>query len=969
MISSLSILAQTGVKGTVKDGDTDELLAFVTVVLKGTTKGVTTDFDGNYIMDLSPGKHTIIFSYISYENKEVEVIVPEQGYTTKDVVLGESSFMAQTVTIIGVKTKDDEAAVVEETKKAETAVSATSNKEMAKKAVNNAQDAVKTVTGVSADNSGDVNVRGMNARYISVAINGMVIPGTDPDKNSVQMDLIPTSMLNSIAVSKTFSPDLPGNSTGGAIDMRLKDMPKRKFFQVGASLGANDVTTFNPNFLSYDGGSLDWLGYDDGTRAIPEELKNNTTFESAISDSTRLLSDEGVFFARRDDEIAARVDKAAKSLSNQKVANTITAPFNRKLSLSAGDTLHLGKVNGHTRLLGYLMGLRYSQSFQHRYIENNINWEHHGNDSNNVSYNEGFNLTDISSTSNPNVNAIGSISFEPLDKHKIVLNTMYNHSAVKSGRSLSGEFLSMISDPNSVYYTNTISWQEREMINSQLLGWHTFLKNDSTLIRNVEFNWSYDYFYFTQLEPDLRFFSYDYRTTDSLYFLSKSEYIIPSHFWRALQDVQTAYKADVKVPIFNGDKRKELKNYFKFGMMNSSKSRVFSEATFEIDNDNYSSINEAFTQYNGDIDAFFADSSMGVVDTNGRNTVNNFVREKTDPRNSYTGTSSILAGYGMISFNPLTRWKIITGARVENYKLNVESGDTSQPVQPIDVTDILPAINTVIDLDKKDKHKLRASLTRTVARPTMREAAPFTSFQFIGGPFVLGNPLVERSLINNYDMRYEFYPRRGENITIAAYFKEFENPIARAFKLGTSKPEITWINVENASVYGGEFEFRKNLDSVAVFLKGFDMNTNFSYIISESSIDSLAGDGVRPFPGQSKYLFNFGLGYTNKEAGLNLNLSGNYFSDRLAIIQGVSGEMDVYEKGRFNINFVAKKKMNDKLTLSFTARNILNPAVQLYIKPNGVKEFENGYAYSSYFTGRTYSLSLKYDLFAKGDKN
>lgn len=948
-----SAIAQSGAKGVVTDGETGELLAFVTVVIQGTTKGVTTDFDGNYSIDLSPGTHTLVFSYISYENKEVEVVVTEGSFNKIDVQMGESSFMAETVTIVGHKTKNDEAAVIEEAKKAEVAVSATSSEEMQKKAVNNAQDAVKTVTGVAVDQSGDVNVRGMNARYISVGINGMVIPGTDPEKNSVQIDLIPTSFLNSVAVSKTFSPDLPGNSTGGAIDIRLKDIPKERFFKVKAGVGFDEVSTFNPNYLSYNGGSMDWLGYDDGTRLIPEELSDQP-FYAENGDTTLVLTKNAAIKARRNDSIASYVDAAAKSISNQMVGHNVMAPINRSISISMGDTFHLGKSGNHTRLLGLIGGLSYRNKYEYR---EGIagSWEWLGEDAEGL--NENFILQSKEGRETPNLNSIAIVSFEPWDNHKFGGNIMYNHSAIKSARTLEGKFPSMISNGNSVYHSNTISFMERSMINAQFMADQTFGTGDSALVKNVNVKYAANYFDFVQDEPDLRFFSFDVDAVDSSFYISKSEYTVPSHYWRNLHDVQQQYKADIKIPFYQGNKdKKDLKDYIKFGTLYSGKTRDFSEQTYYVENRN---MQTALTEVNGDADVFFADSSMGVVSKdNGSNSIGNYVEDQTDIGNSYTGISNIFANYGMLSFSPTKRWKVIGGVRMENTFITTKSLDTNNLSDTVDVTDFLPAINMIFGLDSAEKWKLRISVSQTVARPTMRETAPFSSFQFIGGPIYVGNPSLRRTLITNLDARLEYYPRRGENITLAAYRKFFEDPIAMMYIEEAANDEITWNNVPSATLYGAEFEFRKRLDFIHSSLTNFDFNTNASYIISEMDghfVDSLSV--TRSFIGQSDYLVNFGLGYKNDKKGLSLNLSGNIFTDRLNAINR-SRFTDQEQKGQFQLNFVAIKKVNDFMTLNFNVRNILGVDDVVSANYGAV----DNYPYSSLNRARTYSLSLKFDL-------
>ena len=967
----VSVFSQSGIKGVITDGDFDgEPLFGANIWIEQVKNGTSSGFEGEFKYDLSPGNYTVVISFISYTTVTKNITVVAGQYTEINEEL-KSGMELGPVTIEYKKVTNDVAATTKAQKDAETTVSNTSAEEMSNRGANTAQAAVRAVTGVAVNRGGEVNVRGMDSRYIAVSVNGMVIPGTDPDRNSVQLDLIPTTMLDNISVSKTFSPDLPGNSTGGSIDLKIKDYDNKKFFKVKGGAGFNDLVSFNSNNLTYEGGSLDWLGYDDGSRKIPEELKNDPFFLYNGTDTVSLLSSGAAIRARRDSNGAAMLDAAAKSVNNQMQGNFSPASFNRKVSFSLGDTIHIGKPAGmHDRVFGYIFGAGYRLNYGMRDgIEaERTDWTYLGDS---VEHEAQFIFKDYYGEVRPNINALWSMSYEPWDQHKFSFNTMYNHSAQKSARMLTGTFPGVISAPTD-YVANVLDWVERDMINTQILGKHKILKNDSTAIRNVELNWAGNYFYFYQDQPDIRFFSYDTlpasETDAAEYYISRSEYTIPAHFWRTLEDVQTQAKFDIKIPLFHDKDKALFKNYVKIGGLFSVKKRSFGENTFSVENRN---IISAFGAAQGNPTVFFADENMGVVDeNNGTYTINNYIFEDTDPRNSYVGTTKINAQYAMASINPFKKVKVIGGARLEQSFFNVTnaSGDTSMANDTTKYFDVLPALNVVVDLDSAGDMKWRSSVSRTVARPTMRELADFTAFAFIGGPFILGNPDLRRSLITNYDTRFEYYPSRnggGESITVGAYYKSFIDPISRAFK-NASGAEITWSNVADATLYGGEFEYRRKLDSVATFLKGFSFNVNYSYIISSANVDTLS-DALRPFPGQSNHLANFGLGYKNDSSKLSLNLTGGYFSDRLSIIQRTP-LMDVYEKGRFNMTFTAKKELSDRLKFSFKVANLINAPITLFHKSNGYEGREDGYVRASFRTGRVYSFTLTYDLFHQMDE-
>ncbi|MFO7672790.1 MAG: carboxypeptidase-like regulatory domain-containing protein, partial [Lutibacter sp.] len=262
--------AQTGkVTGKILDGDYNDVLAFANVSVKGTEKGTSSDFDGLYELELKEGIYTIVFSFIGYETKEITgVSVKNNEATTVNVTLN-SSVLLKEVMITSSARQNTEESVLFYQKKSATLMDGLSIASINKTGASNIASAIKSVPGVSVQDGKFVYVRGLGDRYTKSILNGMDIPGLDPDKNTIQMNIFPTNILENILIIKSASADLPADFTGGVIDIVTKDFPSQKQMEFSVSGGFNPSMHLKDNYLTYEGGKTDFLGFDDGNRKLP----------------------------------------------------------------------------------------------------------------------------------------------------------------------------------------------------------------------------------------------------------------------------------------------------------------------------------------------------------------------------------------------------------------------------------------------------------------------------------------------------------------------------------------------------------------------------------------------------------------------------------------------------------------------------------------------------------------------------
>jgi TonB-dependent receptor len=948
-----ALLAQTGIiRGKIQDSETGEALIGVNVIIKDSYNGTITDFEGNFTLpDVEPGEVDLQISYVSYATKIVEDVEVEAGeVTVLNVFLEPASIDIEEVVVTAKQIKNSENAVLAMQKKAEGIQDGISSEEMKRFATSDAAESMTKITGVSVMNGKDIFIRGLGDRYASAQLDGQQLPGTNPYKNSPQLDLIPANLLENIITSKTFTPDQPGNFTGGNVDIQTKSFPNDFTFNFSMGLAYNDQASLNNKFLTHEGGKTDWLGYDDGTRAIPDILQDTTV--------TQFLTRTVDIRASRDDSLAQVLDRASNSVLNQMAPGTKRSGLNNKFSLSLGN-----QVNLFGKPLGFLAGINYKKDYS--YYDDGISALYFLADSGAAELTRDYYFSDTRGSENAQVSGIANIAYKYGKNHSIEFKTVYNHDGQNDNRYLAGSWPGGISNSANIFETRSLHFTERELRIFKLSGTNVFENANNTRI-----DWSISDIRSRQEEPDLRFFANDYtpQEEDTLYYISSSEYDLPFHYFRDLIDDQIQGKIDVTIPFLQSS---SSSNKIKFGAFYSDKERDFNENRYQM----VKKFNVG-DNYEGNPEEYFSEENTGIIgydSTRNRWLFGNYLTDETIAQNQYTGGERVTAAYFMISLNFTPSLKVVGGARYETTEMFarsaryfiVDSASRSQYYGEIVKGDLLPSLNVIYSLT--DDMKLRGSYTQTLARPNMREMAPFASFDFIGGVIINGNPELERTLISNYDLRWEWYPNPGEIIAVSGYYKDFNNPIIKQYILTAGNPQIKYVNVPEALVYGVEFELRKGLGFISPAIDDLKFAANFSLINSEVDIDPeeyeiISGrnpefdEPTRPFQGQSPYLLNLNLSYTNEEIGFDGGFSYNLFGPRLTEVSE-RGTPDVYESPAGMLNFVAKKKIRERFTVSFNIKNILDAANRRVLN---YKDQE--YIIQEFYRGRTYSLSLSYNI-------
>lgn len=933
------LLAQNGtIKGIVRDADAGEPLSGATIrLLKDSTVvgGAYSEDDGTYSIQAKPGTYRLSFSYISYASQTLESVTVKAGETlVQDMQLGldaQKTGDENTVVITDKVIKNTESALINIQRRSTSVVDVISLEQVKRAGDSDAGSAMKRVTGVTVEGGKYVYVRGLGDRYSKTLLNGAEIPGLDPNRNSVQMDMFPSSLIDNLIVHKTFSPELPGSFSGGLVKITTKDFPQAFTFSAGTSWGYNSAASLRNDFLSGTRGKLDWLGIDDGTRALP----------APISNSGYVIPD--ISFA--DPVKAQRVDDASHAFGTSVYPEATNSGLNHSHNITIGDQKPLAG-----RPFGYIASLSYSdnKTFYQDYQQGR--WVLSDNVDQTTQLTPQVTLAGNNAIREVLWGGLANFSYLPHLNHQFSLNYMHNQAGTSTASYLTGGLQK--DDPNLVFETRVNGYTQRAMDAVQLKADHK--------IGIVKADWIASYTRSSQDEPDLRFFSNDYTRDDSIYDIQRNLYTAPSRYFRKMSENNLDSKINFSIPFTQWN---DLTATIRFGGAYTYKDRKFFERRFEYVNGNPD------LNYNGNPADYFADENLGVIgtDSNGLYQYGLYISDASELRNNYIGEQSVTAAYAMTEL-PLTRnLRFVGGARLETTDILLVSKDPGVDQGQLNNLDILPSANLIYSLRQdaiKNIMNLRASYARTLARPVFRELAPYASFDFVGDITLVGNPHLQRTLIDNFDLRWELFPTTAELVSVSAFYKDFSNPIELVINPLAANLEGNFRNVTRAEVYGLEFEFRKQLGFLTPVLKNFRAGGNLTLIRSRQTIaaDELAqiralnpyAAETREMFGQSPYTINGDLAYVNDSIGLTLSANYNVFGPRISAVSR-GGTPNVYEMPRPSMDASISKDLGKNWSITLRGRNLFNPAYRRVHQFAG-KEF----VYSSYRIGRTVTLGLSY---------
>lgn len=951
LLSSSMILAQNGiVRGTITDGSSGETMPGVAIVVKGTTKGTTTDLDGKFSLELAPGNYSFEISFISYQTLEMTdiVLAADEVKVFDNIQIQEEGFMLTEVTVSAKEVRNTENSLVAMKRNSVGMLDGISGAGLKKIGDSDAAASMKRVPGVSVAGGKYVYVRGLGDRYTKTVLNGMEIPGLDPDRNTIQMDLFPTNIINNIIVHKTFSAELPADFTGGVVNIETKDFPDTEQGNISVSAGYNPQSHFNSSFLTYDGGKLDFLAIDDGTRAIPA-TEDIPFFAMVVGDP--------------DGETAQRYKDILTSFNPNLAAYKQSNLMDYSFSANYGNQI----ASKNDKTIGYNFALSYKYSTDFYDL---AEFGKYGLSSNPDEFEMERREYQVGSYGKEDVFINGMAGFAIKTKDaKYRFNIMH----LRNGESKAGIFDFYNNDQGAAFngFQHNLDYSQRSLTNIIIEGTHNYQETGWNLIWKVSPTLS------IIKDPDIRFTRYENR--DGVFSIS-TESGFPERIWRDLQEYNVA-------SLINATK--ETKLFERNAKIGFGASYTFKLRDFIIRN---FALNIRGVDLVGDPDEIFAEENLWPMygnPTSGTTYETPFVPVNPNQFSSNVNNAGV---YGSLEFAPINRLKTIVGLRIENYIQRYTGRDQGgQNIMKNDIVlndiDFFPTINFIYQLT--DKQNLRLAASKTIARPSFKELSyaeiydPITGNTFIGGLFRDANDIAgieywDGNLIStdiyNFDIRWEVFPASGQVISVSGFYKSFKNPIEIvqfATQTGSFQPR----NVGDGEVLGAEFELRQKLGFISDALKNISISANFTYTQSsiklseteyQSRVDNARTGQVvdthRDMAGQAPYIINGGISYKGSKEGFwNDFDAGLFYNVQGQTLQyvGIVDRPDIYSKPFHSLNFNSSMRVSSKLKIGFKVDNILDSKQEsVFVSFNAQDQY-----YSRLTLGRTFSFKLTYDLF------
>jgi len=872
LLSSISF-GQTGIlKGHIIDSKTKEGMIGATILVDGTTTGTTTDFDGNFeILSIPAGVHKIIISSIGYSDLVIEKVRIENG---KESIINssmdEASLILDAVEVKAQRKTDTEVSVVSEIRQLANIAVGVSSQQITKTQDRDASQVVRRVPGVSIFDDRFIVIRGLNERYNTVLLNDIITPSTEVDVKSFSFDLIPSSAIDRMMVYKSPSADLPGDIAGGAIKIYTKTVPDGDNLSIGLTVGYRGNATGNV-VTDYKGSATDVVGFGSNYRSLP----------SGFPSTRNVISNAGTeAMIENFRNLNPYYDIQSKTVNPDVRANI---NFTKRFFIGDKELTNISYVN-------YSNTNTFQQMIQNRFL-----------------YDESVASTFSDNNYNNNIR-LGAMSNWALilnPRNKIEFRNIFNQLATKETVIRTGKLFE-----NGLEISNqSFRYEQKSILSSQINGTHDL--SDKTKLK-----WIGGFGYTKRSEPDFRRFTSSRELgSDHAFRIDLQQFESPTlqqaaRFWSNMDEFVVTGTASVDKIIGTKHSDSEKNKTLKFGIYSEYKDRYFKARWFGIVNPNRVSA-DITTQKPED---FFTNDNLRSSRV--------FYSEGTNFDDKYTAQNMLNAAYASYYVPFTDKFNATFGIRGEYNQQLLQSRERGGG-QKVDVNNSIfspmPSLNATYKMT--EKHLVRLAYGTTVNRPEFRELAPFTYYDFIFDVSRRGNKNIKVATIHNFDLRYDFYPSKGELITIGAFYKKFTNPIEAAIFYNGSTVSFTVANSESAQSTGIEVEIRKNL------VKNFMVMFNASLINSNVVVSGLS-DFSRFLQGQSPYLINAGLFYNLPESGWQANLLYNVVGKRIYVIGDNVLSSNVFEMPRNVIDMNVSKTFG-KLEIKAGAQDILNQPFKL----------------------------------------
>ncbi|MEO5643662.1 MAG: carboxypeptidase regulatory-like domain-containing protein [Bacteroidia bacterium] len=900
--------------GTITEEVNGELVIGAVVIVDSLPKyGAVTDFDGKYLIKIPAGVYTITCHFTGYAAVSVKQVNVTAGKNTPlDFIL--SSRLDSIVVIYDTRPTGTISAILDTIHNGNGSADGLDKKSISESVAVNASDVAKKIPGVTIVDGRFIVVRGLSERYNAVLLNNVFAPSAETDVKSFSFDLVPSSMIDNFMVFKSPSPDLPGEFAGGVIRITTTDIPDHNVLHVGFAGGFRSGTTLN-SFNINEGAKGDFFAAGSGSRNLPSTFPTTAQVHSP-------------------DFTAQAQTDAGKSLSNNWAYTTKNAPadirFNTAWEYRYSKPDSAGKKGFQ---FGNITAVNYSNTYLN-YVSNRLDYNTY--DAVNQKSDTIFHFTDSIYTNSVRLAIVqnNAIRFGKQGSQRITVKNLFNQMGDNETTLRGG----INHESGTLHKEYSYRYTQRSIYTGQINGLHEFNH------KNTVIDWTAAYSLSRRSDPDWRKARYTKdisATPDDPYYLYIANSPSPSFLGRIFIDMHediVAGAANYSQAIFiGGDSLSKKKRYsftVKTGVYIEQKERSYS-----IRNLGY--VFAHVNTFNWDIATMSLPEVFNPQNINDTDGIK--IADATKAADQYVASNSLQAGY-LMAIIPLGNFKgktdgkdhervrISTGVRFEHdvQRLNSKTIQNDTVIVDNDILSVLPSIN--IAWNFSDRMLMRAAYGKTLNRPEFREIAPLYFYDFLTNSINSGNPALKTPSIENYDLRWEFYPRAGENITFGAFYKKFTNPIEVYFIPGVGSGgtrSFTWGNAPVAINYGMEIEMRKKLDGINVpFIRNLSIVANAALIKSEIKLaeeNNGLTSNKRPMMGQSPYIINAGLFYQNDSIRFRVNATYNVIGQRIVIV-GVPGVPEVYEMPRHQIDLAIIKTFGakDNIDVRLNITDLLN---------------------------------------------
>jgi TonB-dependent receptor len=896
---SAAAQGQTGrIVGKVLDADAGVPLAGARVLVVGTPLSTTTKVDGRYALsDVPSGTVTLRVIMIGYGPKSVtEIMVKAGDVTTQDISLTGQATQLEELSVTAQVEQGSVNSALDEQRYSVAIVNTVSAEQISRSPDGDAAAALQRMSGATIQDGKYLNMRGLGDRYTQASLNGARIPSPEPERKVVPLDLFPSGLLEEITTSKTFTPDQAGDFSGGAVNIKTKEFPGRRYLAFSVSAGFNDAVTGKTSVFAPSTGH-DWAALGASPRALPASFKS--------VDFTQQLS-------------PTQTNTLVNSLRDIWSARRRSGSPNGGFGVSLGGTLPTGGTG-----LSYLLSGSYSYAQETRADQQRAIAQPPSTVGGDVTELDRYDGT--TGRNSALWGGIANFSINVGAHSKISLNNTYNRTMDNEGRFETGtsENLALPLQIQRLRYV------ERNIYASQL-GIHQELAERHFLDLGLTVSGV------SRKEPDRSEIVYESSTGTPTWFGFSNEAAVRTFANLDERNYEGSASWQFRFGTTPGNR------FVQIGALYRSTDRDATNQAYSISLLRpLSEANRALTPEQ----LFDGRFTQGSDD--------NLRISPLSAGGSYTATDQLSAGYGMVTFELGRSLELIGGARIEHSKVEVASRSTAgEPsLATPRYTDVLPSL--ALNYRIGQSTNVRLSATQTLSRPEYRELSPILFREVIGGDNVKGNPDLKRALIRNYDLRWEWYPRGGEVVSLALFAKQFSNPIERVYTGTSGTRIITYVNAEGADNLGVELEVRKGLDAIAGALQSFTAFANATIMKSKVHLDLTGGsvtNAERKMVGQAPYVLNAGLTWRHPSADASATLLFNRVGERIS----EAGEIplpDVIEQPRNVLDVSVAFPIFGGLSGRADAKNVFDAPYRLT---------QGGVVREGYRAGRVFSVGFSW---------